>query len=54
MAGVIAGSSHTSTSEPLIDFQGAVQSFVRDATIATRNLRDFACTGAKLIDPWGA
>lgn len=37
----------------VIDLQLAAQALARDATIATRNLRDFAWTGVKLVDPWG-
>jgi toxin FitB len=37
----------------LLDLQLAAQALVHDATIATRNTRDFAWTGVKLIDPWG-
>ena len=37
----------------LLDLQLAAQALAHDATIATRNLRDFAWTGVRLIDPWG-
>ncbi len=37
----------------LLDLQLAAQALVHDATIATRNLRDFAWTAVRLIDPWG-
>ena len=37
----------------LLDLQLAAQALARDATIATRNLKDFAWTGVRLIDPWG-
>jgi toxin FitB len=38
----------------LLDLQIAAQALAQDATIATRNVRDFAWTGVKLIDPWRA
>lgn len=37
----------------LLDLQLAAQALAHDATIATRNLRDFAWTGAKLVNPFG-
>jgi toxin FitB len=37
----------------LLDVALAAQALARDATIATRNLRDFAWTGVRLIDPFG-
>ena len=37
----------------LLDLQLAAQALARDATLATRNSRDFAWTGVRLIDPWG-
>jgi toxin FitB len=37
----------------LLDAQLSAQALTRNATIATRNLRDFAWTGVKLIDPFG-
>lgn len=36
----------------LLDLQLAAQGLSHDATVATRNLKDFAWTGVKLIDPW--
>lgn len=36
----------------LLDLQLAAQAIARDVPVATRNLRDFAWTGVKLIDPW--
>ncbi|MGL4314439.1 MAG: PIN domain-containing protein [Sphingomonas sp.] len=36
-----------------IDAQLAAQAIARDVPIATRNAKDFAWTGARLIDPWG-
>ena len=38
----------------LLDLQVAAQALAQDATIATRNTRDFAWTGVKLVDPWKA
>jgi toxin FitB len=37
----------------LLDLQLAAQGLAQDATIATRNIKDFAWTGVKLVDPWG-
>lgn len=37
----------------LLDLQLAAQALAHDATIATRNLKDFAWTGVKLVDPFG-
>lgn len=37
----------------LLDLQLAAQVLARDATLATRNGRDFAWTGVRLVDPWG-
>ena len=37
----------------LLDLQLAAQALAHDATVATRNIKDFAWTGAKLVDPWG-
>lgn len=36
----------------LLDLQIAAQALARDATVATRNVKDFAWTGVKLVDPW--
>jgi toxin FitB len=36
----------------VIDIQLAAQALARDAMIATRNVKDFAWTGAKLVNPW--
>jgi toxin FitB len=38
----------------LLDLQIAAQALSRDCPVATRNVRDFAWTGVKLIDPWTA
>lgn len=35
-----------------LDAQLAAQAIARDMTIATRNVKDFAWTGARLVDPW--
>jgi toxin FitB len=37
----------------VIDIELAAQALARDATIATRNIKDFAWTGVRLVDPWG-
>jgi toxin FitB len=37
----------------LLDMALAAQALAYDATLATRNLRDFGWTGAKLVDPFG-
>jgi toxin FitB len=36
----------------VIDIQLAAQALARDMTLATRNVQDFAWTGAKLVNPW--
>jgi toxin FitB len=36
----------------LLDLQLAAQALAVDATIATRNIKDFTWTGVKLVDPW--
>lgn len=36
-----------------LDLQLAAQAIARNVPIATRNVADFAWTGAKLINPWG-
>ncbi len=36
----------------LLDAQLAAQGIAHDMTVATRNVRDFAWTGARVIDPW--
>ena len=36
----------------VLDLQLAAQAIARNMPIATRNLKDFAWTGAKLVDPW--
>jgi toxin FitB len=37
----------------LLDLQVAAQALAHNATVATRNIKDFAWTGVKLVDPWG-
>jgi toxin FitB len=37
----------------VIDIQLAAQAAAYDATIATRNVRDFEWTGVKVVNPWG-
>jgi toxin FitB len=36
----------------LLDIQIAAQALAHDAMIATRNARDFAWTGVRLVNPW--
>jgi toxin FitB len=36
----------------LLDLQVAAQALARDATVATRNVRDFEWTGVRLVNPW--
>jgi toxin FitB len=36
----------------LLDLQVAAQALARDATVATRNVKDFAWTGVKVVNPW--
>ena len=36
----------------LLDLQIAAQALARDIPVVTRNGKDFAWTGVKLIDPW--
>jgi predicted nucleic acid-binding protein len=36
----------------LLDLQIAAQGLARDMTIATRNVKDFAWTGVRLMNPW--
>ena len=37
----------------LLDVQLAAQALAHDATVATRNVKDFAWTGVRLVNPWG-
>jgi len=37
----------------MLDLMLAAQAIAHDATLATRNVKDFAWTGAKLVNPWG-
>ena len=37
----------------ILDAQLAAQAIARNVPIATRNVKDFAWTGVRLIDPWG-
>jgi predicted nucleic acid-binding protein len=39
---------------PVIDGLIAATALVHDLTLVTRNTRDFARTGARLLDPWQA
>lgn len=53
--GRLAATPEARKREPqIIDMQIAAQALNRGASLATRNLKDFAWTGAKLIDPWTA
>jgi toxin FitB len=36
----------------VIDVQLAAQALARDATLATRNVKDFAWTGVRVVNPW--
>jgi toxin FitB len=36
----------------LLDLQIAAQALAHDATIATRNAKDFVWTGVKVVNPW--
>jgi toxin FitB len=36
----------------LLDMQLAAQAMARDMTVATRNVKDFAWTGVRLVNPW--
>ncbi len=35
-----------------LDIQMAAQAIARDCVLATRNVQDFAWTGARLVNPW--
>jgi predicted nucleic acid-binding protein len=37
----------------LLDVQIAAQALAHDMTLATRNVKDFAWTGVRLVNPWG-
>ena len=39
---------------PVIDGMIAATALVHDLTLVTRNTRNFALTGARLLDPWQA
>jgi toxin FitB len=36
----------------LLDLQVAAQALACDATVATRNVKDFAWTGVRVVNPW--
>jgi toxin FitB len=38
----------------VVDIQLAAQAIARNGTLATRNVRDVAWTGARLVNPWEA
>jgi toxin FitB len=51
--GRLAASSEAKRREPqIIDMQLAAQALARNASVATRNVKDFEWTGVELIDPW--
>ena len=53
--GSIAASPAAKARDPQVfDLQIAAQAQARNCPVATRNTRDFAWTGVKLIDPWQA
>jgi predicted nucleic acid-binding protein len=37
----------------LLDLMIAAQALAADMTLATRNVRDFAWTGVRVVNPWG-
>ena len=51
--GRIAASREAKARDPqVIDMQLAAQAAAYGATIATRNVKDFAWTGVKVVNPW--
>lgn len=51
--GGLAASTEAKKREPqIIDIQIAAQALARNASLATRNVKDFEWTGVPLIDPW--
>lgn len=51
--GRIAASTEANARDPqIIDLQLAAQALARGASLATRNVKDFAWTGVPVIDPW--
>lgn len=51
---IAAGAEARARDPQVFDLQIAAQAAAHDATIATRNVRDFEWTGLRLIDPWTA
>lgn len=53
--GLLAAGTEVKKREPqIIDLQLAAQALSRNASVATRNLKDFEWTGVTVIDPWTA
>lgn len=51
--GRIAALPEVKTRQPqVIDIQLAAQALARDANVATRNVKDFAWTGVRVVNPW--
>ncbi len=51
--GRLAASKEANARDPqIIDLQLAAQALARGASLATRNVKDFAWTGVPVIDPW--
>jgi toxin FitB len=51
--GRLAASTEAKRREPqIIDMQLAAQALARNASVATRSVKDFEWTGVELIDPW--
>lgn len=51
-AEVVAGRRRLGRPVGVLDAQIAAICLSRDATLATRNVRDFSDTGVKMINPW--
>ena len=49
-----AGTEAKKRDPQIIDLQIAAQALARNASVATRNMKDFEWTGVPLIDPWSA
>ncbi|WP_373488776.1 type II toxin-antitoxin system VapC family toxin [Blastomonas sp.] len=45
--------AHRPETSTLLDLQIAAQAIAHDCAVATRNVKDFAWTGVRLINPWG-
>ena len=48
----VCAALHMPQTRPQRDAMIAATALVHDLTVATRNVRDFAGTGVRLIDPW--